>query len=143
MKKIIVIGAGLGGLSAAIRLAVSGFDVIVLEKNETVGGKVNRVEANDYQFDTGASLLTMRHVFEDLFNFCGRAIEDYLTIVPLDPICRYFWSDGSTLDASSDLRKTENEIGKLEPRDVENFRNIWLTRGANTRLRKRLFSLIL
>ena len=120
-KKIIVIGAGLGGLSAAIRLAVSGFDVIVLEKNETVGGKVNYVEADGYKFDTGASLLTMRHVFEDLFDFCGKLTEDYLDIVPLDPICRYFWSDGMQFDASSDLRKTENEIAKLEPRDVKNF----------------------
>jgi phytoene desaturase len=122
MKKIIVIGAGLGGLSAACRLAKSGFEVTVLEKNETVGGKVNLVEANGYKFDTGASLLTMRHVFEDLFNFCGRPTEDYLTVEPLEPICRYFWSDGSRLDASNDLRKTESEIAKLEPRDVKNFR---------------------
>ena len=122
MKKIIIIGAGLGGLSAAIRLAKSGFDVAVLEKNETVGGKVNYVEANGYKFDTGASLLTMRHVFEDLFNFCGRLMEDYLTIVRLEPICRYFWSDGSRFDASGDLQKTESEIAKLEPRDVANFR---------------------
>ncbi len=65
-KEIIIIGAGLGGLSAAIRLAKSGFSVTVLEKNETVGGKVNFVEANGYKFDTGASLLTMRHVLEEL-----------------------------------------------------------------------------
>ncbi len=122
MKKVIVIGAGLGGLSAAIRLANSGFAVTILEKNETVGGKVNSVEANGYKFDTGASLLTMRHVFEDLFNACGKRIEDYLEIVPLDPICRYFWSDETRFDASSDLPKTEDEISKLEPRDVENFR---------------------
>jgi len=120
--KIIIIGAGLGGLSAAIRLAKSGFSVTVLEKNETVGGKINRVEANGYKFDTGASLLTMRRVLEDLFNFAGRNIEDYLEILPCEPICRYFWSDGATFDASTDLRKTESEIEKLEPRDVENFR---------------------
>jgi phytoene desaturase len=123
MEKAIVIGAGLGGLSAAIRLAVSGFDVTVLEKNKTIGGKVNYVESNGYKFDTGASLLTMRHVFEDLFNFCGKRIEDYLDIVALEPICRYFWSDGTRFDASSDLRKTEIEIARLQPEDVENFRN--------------------
>ncbi|MGI8787158.1 MAG: phytoene desaturase family protein [Pyrinomonadaceae bacterium] len=121
MRKIIVIGAGLGGLAAAIRLAKEGFDVSVLEKNEMVGGKVNLVEANGYKFDTGASLLTMRGVFEDLFNFCGRRIKDYLDIVPLDPICRYFWSDDTRLDASSDWRKTENEIEKIAPRDARNF----------------------
>ncbi len=122
MRKVIIIGAGLGGLSAAIRLAASGFDVTIVEKNETVGGKVNSVEANGYKFDTGASLLTMRHVFEDLFQFAGKRIEDYLTIVPLDPICRYFWSDGVVFDASGDLQKTEREIEKIAPEDSENFR---------------------
>lgn len=121
MKKIVVIGAGLGGLSAAIRLAVSGYEVTIVEKNETVGGKVNLVEANGYRFDTGASLLTMRRVFEDLFDFCGRRIEDYLDIVPLDPICRYFWSDAAVFDASSNVEKTEKEIERLAPEDAGNF----------------------
>ncbi len=121
MKKIIVIGAGLGGLSAAIRLAESGFDVTVLEKNETVGGKVNSVEAHGYKFDTGASLLTMRHVFEDLFDFCGKRIEDYLTIVPLDPLCRYFWTDKTVFDASSNIEKTAREIERIAPQDVKDF----------------------
>lgn len=119
---VIVIGAGLGGLSAAIRLAKKGFSVTILEKNETVGGKVNSVGSSGYRFDTGASLLTMRHVLEDLFEFTERDIKDYLEIVPLEPICRYFWSDKTVFDASTDLRKTEDEIAKLEPRDVENFR---------------------
>ena len=121
MKKIIVIGAGLGGLAAAIRLAKSNFEVTVLEKNETVGGKVNSVTANGYKFDTGASLLTMRHVFQDLFEFAGRSLEDYLTLIPLDPICRYFWTDKTVFDASSDLRKTEIEIARIAPNDRENF----------------------
>ena len=122
MEKVIVIGAGLGGLAAAIRLAKLNFEVTVLEKNETVGGKVNSVEAHGYKFDTGASLLTMRQVFEDLFKFAGRNLADYLVIVPLDPICRYFWTDKTVFDASSDLQKTENEIALVAPDDVENFR---------------------
>ncbi len=119
---VIIIGAGLGGLSTAIRLAKSGFSVTVLEKNETIGGKVNIVEAGGYKFDTGASLLTMRHVLEDLFEFAGKNIKDYLEIIPCEPICRYFWSDGAIFNASTDLRKTESEIEKLNPNDVENFR---------------------
>lgn len=122
MPRILIIGAGLGGLSAACRLAKSGFEVTVLEKNEAVGGKVDFLEANGFKFDTGASLLTMPHIFRELFEFCGQRIEDYLELVPLEPICRYFWSDGTVLDASTDLDKTELEIAKLEPRDVENFR---------------------
>ena len=122
MKKIIIIGAGLGGLSAACRLAKDGFDVTILEKNETVGGKVNFIENGGYKFDTGASLLTMKHVFEDLFNFCEKNIEDYLEIKPLEPICRYFWSDETKFDAFQNVEKTENEIKKIAPEDVENFR---------------------
>ncbi len=122
MKNVIIIGAGLGGLSAACRLAKAGFSVSVLEKNEAVGGKVNFVESDGYQFDTGASLLTMRHVLEDLFEFCGKRLEDYLEIVPLEPICRYFWTDGAQFDASQNIEKTEREIEKLEPRDVSGFR---------------------
>ncbi len=119
---VIIIGAGLGGLTAAIRLAKKGFSVTILEKNETVGGKVNSVESNDYKFDTGASLLTMRHVLEELFEFAEKRIEDYLEIVSLEPICRYFWTDKTIFDASTDLQKTENEITKLEPQDTANFR---------------------
>jgi phytoene desaturase len=121
-KNAIIIGAGLGGLSAAIRLAKKGFAVTILEKNETVGGKVNSVEASGYKFDTGASLLTMRHVLEELFIFAGKRAEDYLEIVPLEPVCRYFWTDGTRFDASTNLEKTENEIEKLEPRGAGNFK---------------------
>ena len=122
MKKVIIIGAGLGGLSAAIRLAKSGFKVLILEKNEEVGGKVNFFEGGGYKFDTGASLLTMPQVFEELFEFAGRRIEDYLELIRLDPICRYFWSDGTVFDASEDLQETEREIEKIAPLDVENFK---------------------
>ncbi len=101
-KEVIIIGAGLGGLSAAVRLAKSDFSVTILEKNETVGGKVNFVEADGYKFDTGASLLTMRYVLEELFRFAGKRIEDCLEIIPLEPICRYFWSDGTI---SAELRQ--------------------------------------
>lgn len=119
-KEIIIIGAGLGGLSAAIRLAKQGFSVTIFEKNSTIGGKVNIVESNGYKFDTGASLLTMKHILEDLFQFAERRIEDYLEILPLEPICRYFWTDGTIFNASTDLQKTEAEISKLD--NVENFR---------------------
>lgn len=122
MKKIIIIGAGLGGLSAACRLAKAGFSVTVLEKNDSVGGKVNSVEANGYKFDTGASLITLPQIFRELFEFCGRRLEDYLTFEKLEPICRYFWSDGTVFDASEILEKTEDQIAKIAPEDIDNFR---------------------
>lgn len=121
-KSVIIIGAGLGGLAAAIRLAVRGVRVEIVEKNSTPGGKVNIHRAGGYSFDTGASLLTMRHVVEDLFASANRRVEDYLIIEPLEPTCRYRWPDGATLDASTDARRTEDEIGRIAPEDVGAFR---------------------
>jgi phytoene desaturase len=120
-KKVIVIGAGLGGLAVSVRLAAAGFAVTVLEKNETVGGKINIVEARGYKFDTGASLLTMRRVLDDLFESAGRDVGDYLEIVPLDPICRYFWNDKTVFDASPDAELTESRIRALDAKDADNF----------------------
>ena len=139
MKTIIIIGAGLGGLSAACRLAKSGFDVTVLEKNERVGGKVNFVENNGYKFDTGASLLTMKHVFEDLFDFCGASIEDYLKLEKLEPICRYFWSDKTQFNASQNLEKTESEIKKIAAEDAGNFRKYLADSLAKYEIAERTF----
>ncbi|HYO64248.1 MAG TPA: phytoene desaturase family protein [Pyrinomonadaceae bacterium] len=119
---VIVVGAGLGGLAAAVRLSARGRRVVVLEKNETPGGKVNVHRAAGYTFDTGASLLTMRHVVADLFASAGRRLEDYLTLEPLEPLCRYTWPDGARLDASSDLGKTERAIRDLAPEDAGAFR---------------------
>ncbi|HUF02935.1 MAG TPA: phytoene desaturase family protein [Aridibacter sp.] len=119
MKKVVVIGAGLGGLSAACRLAREGYEVTVVEKNAGPGGKVNIVRAGGFSFDTGASLVTMMHVFEELFEYCGEGLSDHLQFVPLDPICRYFWQDGTTLDTSNDIKRTEKGIASFAPEDAK------------------------
>ena len=80
---IIVVAAGIGGLSAAIRLASAGQRVLVLEANAAVGGKMSEIRADGFRWDTGPSVITMRHVFEDAF--AGR-LADYLTLVPVDPL---------------------------------------------------------
>jgi phytoene desaturase len=93
---IIIIGAGIGGLSAAIRLASAGQRVIVLEANAAVGGKMSEIRTDGFRWDTGPSVITMRHVFEEMF--AGR-LADYLTLVPVDPLTRYFYPDGTRFDA--------------------------------------------
>jgi diapolycopene oxygenase len=122
MKRVVIIGAGLGGLATAIRLAGGGDDVTVLEKNERVGGKMDFWRSGGYSFDTGPSLLTMPFVVEDLFRTAGKKMEDYLELVPVDPICRYDWPDGSRMDASSDIDKTEAEISRFSPLDASQLR---------------------
>lgn len=118
---IVIIGGGIAGLSAAIRLASNGKRVMVLEKNPRTGGKMNLVAQDGFRFDTGPSVITMRHVFEELFASAGRKLEDYLTLLPVEPLTRYFWEDGTVLDASSDLTRMAQEIEKIEPRDVEGY----------------------
>ena len=102
-KKICVIGAGLGGLSAAIRLSNKGFEVDLYEQNTTPGGKAGEIKGQGYRFDTGPSLLTMPQVIKDLFEECNENIVDYLTINKLDIICKYFYPDNSIINAYSDI----------------------------------------
>jgi phytoene desaturase len=110
LKKICVIGAGLGGMSAAALLASYGFEVDVYEKNSRPGGKAGEINNNGFRFDTGPSLLTMIFVISDLFKKCGKDINSYCNIRPLEILCRYFYSDGTTIDAFSDFEKFKNEL---------------------------------
>jgi len=118
---IIVIGAGIGGLSAAIRLATAGKQVIILEKNELIGGKMSQYKADGFRWDTGPSVITMRHVIEDLFRVSGKNMDEYLTLLPIDPLTRYFYQDGTVLDATSNLSLMVSQIEKFNPRDVEGY----------------------
>jgi phytoene desaturase len=98
MKKILVIGAGLGGLAAAIRLARAGHAVEVWEKNDEPGGKLKVLRIDDFCWGTGPSLLTMPHVLRELFAAGGERMEDHLELVRLDSACRYFWTGGAVID---------------------------------------------
>ncbi|EWI81745.1 4,4'-diaponeurosporene oxidase [Staphylococcus aureus T36127] len=79
-KHIIVIGGGLGGISAAIRMAQSGYSVSLYEQNNHIGGKVNRHESDGFGFDLGPSILTMPYIFEKLFEYSKKQMSDYVTI---------------------------------------------------------------
>ena len=87
-KHVVVIGAGIGGLSVAIRLATKGYRVQIVERQPQVGGKLNQLKMNGFSFDTGPSLITMPSVFQDLFHAANRRMEDYLDLLPLDITCR-------------------------------------------------------
>lgn len=118
---ILIVGAGIGGLSAAIRLATAGRRVLVLEQNEKPGGKMGEMREGGYRWDSGPSVITMRHVLEDLFAVAGRDMADYLTLRPVEPLTRYFYPDGTVLDISRDLTRTLRQIERIEARDVEGY----------------------
>ena len=100
--RVVVIGAGVGGLAATARLAAQGHDVTVCEAAEVVGGKLGLLERDGFRFDTGPSLVTMPHVFRDLFEATG-GWPDGLAFERLDPIARYRFADGTGFDAVDDL----------------------------------------
>ena len=115
-KKACVIGSGLGGLSLALRLAKLNLDVDVYEQNGAIGGKVNEIKEKNFRFDTGASLVTMPFVFEELFKDVGESLESYLEFKQLEIICKYFYQDGTVINAYSDVEKFAEEI-ELKTRD--------------------------
>lgn len=118
MTHIAVVGAGLGGISAAVRLAGAGHRVSLLERNALPGGKMNIVAENGFRFDTGPSLVTLPGVLSDTFKAAGRRMEDYITLVPVEPLTRYRFADGARLDVSTSLPRLVSEVGNLAPGDV-------------------------
>ncbi|MCU6709998.1 phytoene desaturase family protein [Paenibacillus sp. J5C_2022] len=123
MKSVIVIGAGLGGLSAAISLAAKGYGVTVLEQQAEAGGKLQRIEMNGYRFDRGPSTITMPHIFRRLFSSVGRQLEDYVQMEQLEPGTRNLFTDGHAVDFTSDLTAMEKQIARFSPKDAAMYRS--------------------
>ena len=113
-KSVLVVGAGLGGLSAAISLRAEGFEVEVVEKNEQIGGKLNLREIDGFGFDLGPSIFTLPQFFRSLFERAGKKMEDYLELQPVSPHWRNFFEDGLVLDLYEDDAAMKAELTKLE-----------------------------
>lgn len=109
MSKVVVVGAGVGGLAVSARLACLGHEVVVLEAADTVGGKLGLLERGGFRFDTGPSLLTMPAVFEELFAATG-GWPAGLELQRLDPVVRYRFADGSGFDATDDLDELRRRL---------------------------------
>ena len=96
MKKVVIIGSGFAGLSAASFMAKAGWDVTVLEKHHMPGGRARQLKADGFTFDMGPSWYWMPDVFEHFFNCFGKKVEDYYQLLRLDPSYRIYWEEGST-----------------------------------------------
>lgn len=113
VPRVAIVGAGLGGLSSAIRLAAAGYPVEVYEKQSGPGGKAFSEQLGEYRFDTGPSLFTLKPVFDRLFQEAGRRLEDYISLMPLPAICNYFWRDGPRAVAYQDRDAMKREFARV------------------------------
>jgi len=109
-QKACIIGSGVAGMACAVRLAVHGFDITVFEKNNHSGGKLYKLEKDGYCFDTGPSLFVQPENIEELFTLADEDINEYLTYQPLDITCKYFYGDGTVINAYADKEKFANEL---------------------------------
>ncbi|HVM14559.1 MAG TPA: phytoene desaturase family protein [Egibacteraceae bacterium] len=129
--RVVVVGAGVGGLAAAARLAAVGHDVVVCEQAATVGGKLARHEADGFAWDTGPSLLTMPQVLEELFAATGDPLDGVLRLHPVEPIARYRFHDGTVLDSTADLDAFCDRLDDaLRPGSGDDWRRLMRRAGA-------------
>lgn len=117
MKKVLIIGSGLGGLSAAIYLATEGYEVEIFEKNTQVGGKLNVLERDGFKFDLGPSIFTMPHIFNELFEKANRKMADYFTLKPVKPHWRNFFEDGKIIDLIPFDQENNFRVTNLDVKD--------------------------
>jgi phytoene desaturase len=121
-NRAIVIGAGLGGLSAAMRLGAKGYAVTVLDKLDRTGGRGSSITQDGHRFDLGPTIVTVPDVFEKLWAECGRDFRADVDLRPLEPFYEVRWPDGSSFKASSDDDAMLAEVARLNPNDVAGFK---------------------
>jgi phytoene desaturase len=120
-KKAIVIGAGFGGMSSALRLKAKGYDVHLIDQCETLGGRAQTYEVDGFKHDAGPTVLTAPFLFDELFELFNKKIDDYVKIVDLNPWYRFVFSDGRHFDYGGTINDTLHEIDKFNPDDKQNY----------------------
>jgi len=114
-NKVLVVGAGIGGIATAAKLAQEGFQVTVLEKNESPGGRCGKMEFQGHCFDTGPTLFLMPELYRDAFANLGECLEDHLELRRVDPTYQIHFADGLDLTLTNDLQFMQKQLDAIEP----------------------------
>lgn len=125
-QKVVIVGAGPGGLAAAILLARSGVDVTVVERRGTVGGRTSTIARDGFKFDTGPTFFLYPRVLREIFAAAGRDLDREVPMYRLDPQYRLVFGSGGELVATPDLKRMEKAIAALNPADAEGFHRFFL-----------------
>lgn len=120
-KSAVVIGAGFGGIAAALRLRAKGYAVTLLDKQDRLGGRAYVFEREGYRFDAGPTVVTAPFLFDELFALFGRQRQDYIQFVPLYPWYRVVFADGTHFDYGGTIEQTLEQIRKFDPADVDGY----------------------
>jgi phytoene desaturase len=121
MTSVIIIGAGIGGIATAARLAKAGYSVSVYEKQATPGGRVEVVSGKGYRFDAGPTLFLMPDVWRSTYADLGEDLDQHLDLIRLDPTYRVHFHDGSSIDLSSNLVLMREQLDRLSPGSFEAY----------------------
>jgi len=117
----LVVGAGFGGIAAALRLRAKGYQVTLIDRAEKLGGRAQLYERDGFLHDAGPTVITAPFLLEELFALFGEDFHNHVTLVPLKPWYRFRYPDGSTFDYGGTLEETLEEISRIEPRDREGY----------------------
>ena len=120
-KSVIVIGAGIGGLTAAIHLARAGFRVTILEKNSRPGGRCDRLSRDGHEFDTGPTLFVMPLLYEAEFRRLGNSMQETLNLQRVDPTYHLVFDDGDQLALTSEMKAMQEQLESIQPGSFRGF----------------------
>jgi len=120
-NRAVVIGAGLGGLSAAMRLGAKGYAVTVIDKLDKVGGRGSSISQDGHRFDLGPTIITVPQIFETLWEDCGRDFHKDVDLRPLEPFYEIRWEDGTILEASGNHDRMIEQVRAMSPGDVKGY----------------------
>ena len=120
-KTAVVIGAGFAGIATALRLKALGYEVSLLERLASLGGRAQVFERGGYRHDAGPTVITAPFLFDELFELFDEKLEDYLNFVPLDPFYRFHFADGSQFDYRASIEDTLAEIRRFNPDDADGY----------------------